>query len=207
MAITLTFLQAAPLHIRQNKLQQVPFQPISPHPARCPTQEPHQYVVALAGSKKGRRNFSPTILNRQASFRYELLDTYECGIELLGTEVKSIRNGQLNLKDGHARVKNGELFLHNVHISEWSQAHKAFNHEPLRTRKLLLHKRIIRKLAESQLNAGLTIIPTKTYFSSNGFLKVEIALARGKQLHDKREAIKKRDADRDLQRAVKQIVR
>lgn len=175
--------------------------------ATCPRRHTISHPVALAASsKKPKNTYAPTTINRPARFRYQLLQTYECGIELLGTEVKAVRDGRLNLRDGFARVKDAQLYLHNVHIGEWTQSHRAFNHEPLRVRRLLLHKRMIRKLAGEQTDSGVTLIPTRAYFSSNGYLKVEIALARGKQTHDKRETIKKRDNERDLRRAIKQVV-
>ncbi len=146
---------------------------------------------------------APTVENRIARNRYEFLETFECGIELFGTEIKAIRDGKMNLKQGYARVKDGELFLHNVHISHWRNASKYFNHDPLRPRRLLLHKRSIRKLEMKQKDSGLTIVPTRAYFNGRGFLKMEIALARGKQLHDKREDIKRREQDRDARRIIK----
>lgn len=161
---------------------------------------------AAPSGKKRRANHAPTVQNRQARFRYEVIDTYECGIELLGTEVKAIREGRMTIRDGYGRVKDGQLFLHNVHIAEWSHTHRAFNHDPIRTRRLLLHKSVIRKLAVRQLDTRVTLIPLRCYFSKNGFLKVELALAKGKQLHDKRETVKKRDQDRDLKRAMKYVM-
>lgn len=146
------------------------------------------------------------MLNRQVRFRYELLETHECGIELLGTEIKSVRAGKLNLRDGYARVDNAQLFLHNVHIAHCTFAGPAFNHDPIRPRRLLLHKKDIRKLEEKQKDTGLTLVPTKAYFSNNGYLKIEIALAKGKKLHDKRLDLKKRDDDREIRRVVKQSV-
>lgn len=152
---------------------------------------------------RGDLRRAPTVDNRVARNRYDYLETHECGVELLGTEIKAVREGKMNIRQGYARVKNGELFLHNVHISHWSGASKFFNHDPLRERKLLLHKRIIRKLAVQQKDPGLTLVPAKAYFNNRGYLKLEIALARGKKLHDKREDIKKRDADRDIRRIIK----
>lgn len=146
---------------------------------------------------------APSVENRVARQRYDFIDTYECGIELLGTEIKAVRDGKMNIRQGFARVKNQELFLYNVHISHWTSASKYFNHDPLRERRLLLHKRLIRKLSFSQTDAGLTIVPTRAYFNKRGFLKIEVALARGKKLHDKREDIKKRESDRDLKRIIK----
>lgn len=167
---------------------------------------PRLPTTALAATAKKRRNYRPTILNRPARFRYDISETHECGVELLGTEIKSIREGSMNLKDGYARVTDGQIFLHNVHISGWLGAHKAFNHDPLRVRRLLLHKRLIRKLAAKQTDVGLTIIPLRAYFSDNNYLKVEIGLARGKKLHDKREDLKKRDNERDMRRDLKDIL-
>lgn len=162
--------------------------------------------MALAKKTKSAKNYSPTVLNRAARHRYELLETFECGIELYGTEIKSVRQGNMNIRDGFARVKNGELFLHNVHISPWTKATAFFNHDPVRERRLLLHKKSIRKLEGKQKDKGLTLIPTKTYFSDSGYLKVEVALARGKQLHDKREDLKRRDDKRNMQRIIKATV-
>lgn len=160
-------------------------------------------VVMLAKAKRGPK--APSVENRLARNRYEFLETYECGIELLGTEIKAIRDGKMNIRQGYARVKDGELFLHNVHIAHWQNASKYFNHDPLRIRRLLLHKRSIRKLAGKQVDVGLTLVPSRCYFSPRGFLKVEIALARGKKLHDKREDIKRRDDERNVRRIMKNI--
>lgn len=189
-------------HVRQCVTKRVS-SPLQPSP------QPYVFLTPLAfaaSGKKSRKNYSPTVVNRIAHFRYDILETHECGIELLGTEIKSVREGGLNLREGYARVKDGEIFLHNVHISSWTMAHKAYNHEPLRVRRLLLHKRVIRRLEVRQTEIGLTLIPLKSYFSSNNYLKIEIGLARGKKLHDKREDEKKREADRDIKRAVKDFV-
>ncbi|MDY7024033.1 MAG: SsrA-binding protein SmpB [Cyanobacteriota bacterium] len=140
--------------------------------------------------------------NRKARYLYELLETYQAGIELLGTEVKSIRAGRVNMQDGYALVRNGEAWLFNVHISPYeTSAH--FNHDPRRTRKLLLHRKEINKLIGLVEQKGLTLVPTKMYFK-NGLVKVDIAVARGKKLHDKRETIKQRDDKRQMARALKQ---
>jgi SsrA-binding protein len=167
------------------------------HRTSCP--------LSMSGpaDSKRKRNWAPKIENRIARMRYEFLATYECGIELLGTEIKSVRSGQMNLREGYARVKGGQMYLHNVHITPWESAGHYFNHEALRPRRLLLHKSEIRKLASKQDDPGLTLIPAKAYFTKSGFLKVELALARGKQLHDRREDIKKRENDRELKRIVK----
>ena len=140
--------------------------------------------------------------NRQARYQYEILDTYEAGIALLGTEVKSIREGKLNLRDGFANVKRGEVWLHNVHISPHKMTNLAYNHEPRRVRKLLLHKQEIRKLIVQTEQKGLTLVPLKMYIK-DGRVKVSIALGRGKKLHDKRDSLKKKQDKRDMARAMK----
>lgn len=140
--------------------------------------------------------------NRQARFEYEILETYEAGIALQGTEVKSIRAGRINLRDGYAILRNGEAWLINVHISPLESASAFFNHDPRRTRKLLLHRQEIRKLIGKVEQQGLTLVPLKMYLKK-GFVKIAIGLARGKKLHDKRETLKKRQDERDMQRAMK----
>jgi SsrA-binding protein len=140
--------------------------------------------------------------NRQARFLYEILETYEAGVQLTGTEVKSIRAGKANLQDGYALVKNGEAWLLNVHISPYTQSSGYFNHDPRRTRKLLLHRKEIRTLLGKVQQEGLTLVPLKMYFKG-GLIKVSIALGKGKKLHDKREDMKRRDDQRDIQRAMK----
>ncbi|BAZ05206.1 SsrA-binding protein SmpB [Calothrix sp. NIES-3974] len=140
--------------------------------------------------------------NRQARFLYEILETYEAGIQLVGTEVKSIRAGKVNLKDGYAILRNGEAWLLNVHISPHQQASEFFNHEPRRTRKLLLRRDELRKLIGKVEQEGLTLVPLKLYLK-RGWVKVSIALARGKKIHDKREDIKRRQDKREMQRAMK----
>jgi SsrA-binding protein len=140
--------------------------------------------------------------NRQARYLYEILETFEAGIVLVGTEIKSIRAGKLNLRDGFALLRNGEMFLMNVHVSPHSTASQLFNHEPRRTRKLLLHRKEIRKLTGQVEQQGLTLVPLKMYLK-RGIVKVDMALVRGKKLHDKREASKRRDDQREMQRAMK----
>jgi SsrA-binding protein len=140
--------------------------------------------------------------NRQARFQYEILETYEAGIELVGTEVKSIREGKVNLRDGFALVRDGEVLLLNVHVSPHQTASQFFNHDPRRTRKLLLHRQEIRKLVGKVEQQGLTLVPLKMYFKG-GWVKVALGLAKGKKLHDKREDVKRRDDQRDMQRAMK----
>ncbi len=141
--------------------------------------------------------------NRQARFQYEILETYEAGIQLVGTEVKSIRAGKVNLRDGFALVRNGEVLLLNVHISPHHTTSQIFNHDPRRTRKLLLHKDEIRKLVGKVEQQGLTLVPLKMYLK-RGWVKVDLGLARGKKLHDKRDDMRKRQDQRDMQRALKQ---
>ncbi|MFE1746181.1 SsrA-binding protein SmpB [Coleofasciculus sp. H7-2] len=140
--------------------------------------------------------------NRQARFLYEILETYEAGMELTGTEVKSIRLGQANLRDGYALIRDGEIWLLNVHISPYKGIGAFFNHDPRRTRKLLLHRQEIRKLIGKVEQQGLTLVPLKMYLKG-GWIKVTLGLGKGKKLHDKREDIKRRDDKRDMERAMK----
>lgn len=141
------------------------------------------------------------ILNRQAKFNYFIEDTYEAGIVLTGTEIKSIREGKAQLKDSYAIYKNGEIFLLNMHISKYDNGN-IFNHEETRTRKLLLNKREIYKIRDSIERDGYTLIPIKVYFKGN-YAKVELGIARGKHNYDKRETIKERDIKRELERNYK----
>ncbi len=140
--------------------------------------------------------------NRKAKHDFLIEEVYEAGIELTGTEVKSAKNGRINLKDGFARVKNGEIFLHNVHISPYEEGNR-FNHDPTRTRKLLMHKREIRKLIGYTQTRGYTLVPLSVY-TKRGKIKVELALAKGKQKHDKREAIKRKTMEREAEKAIKE---
>ena len=141
--------------------------------------------------------------NRRARHDYEVLDTIECGIELFGTEVKSIRSGQVNLKDSHARIEEGELYLYNVHISPYDHGNR-FNHDPVRKRRLLLHKREIQKLKSKIQEKGLTLIPLKLYFKANSnWVKVDLGICKGKRLYDKRQDISKRENQRQLERIIK----
>ena len=141
--------------------------------------------------------------NRQARYLYEILDTYEAGIQLVGTEAKSLREGKVNLRDGYALIRNGEAWLINVHISPYQASGAYFNHEPRRNRKLLLHRREISKLIGQIEQKGLTLVPLKMYFKGN-WVKVSIGVGRGKKLHDKRETLKRRQDKRDIARAMKQ---
>ena len=141
------------------------------------------------------------ILNRKANFDYAIEDTYEAGIALKGTEVKSIRNGKANIKDSYAIVRNYEMFLINTHISLYEEGNN-FNHEETRTRKLLLHKKEILKLKNKVEMEGYTLIPLKIYFVKQR-VKVLIGLAKGKKNYDKRETIKKRDVEREMRKTIK----
>ncbi|AQP53322.1 SsrA-binding protein [Vagococcus penaei] len=139
--------------------------------------------------------------NRKARHDYTVIDTIEAGIVLQGTEIKSIRQRRINLKDGFARVMNGEVYLMNVHISPYEQGN-IFNHDPLRTRKLLMHKKQIAKLVSETKNQGTTLVPLKVYIK-NGVAKVLIGIAKGKKQYDKREDIKQRDIKREISRSLK----
>jgi SsrA-binding protein len=139
--------------------------------------------------------------NRQARHRYNLLDKWEAGLVLTGTEVKSLREGKAQIKDGYAALRDGEVWLHNVHIPPYGPASRE-NHEPERPRKLLMHKNEIERLIGKTREKGLTLVPTRMYFRG-GRAKVEIALARGKDVGDKRQAIKEREMKREMERAVR----
>ena len=139
--------------------------------------------------------------NRKAFHDYHLLETFEAGLVLLGTEVKAIREGRVNLRDSFARIDNGELYLFNVNISPYS--HRGYaNHEPLRARKLLLHRDEIRKLIGKTVEKGMTLVPVRMYFKK-GRVKVAVSLAKGKKEYDKRETVKRRDAERETRAAIK----
>ena len=140
--------------------------------------------------------------NRKASHDYIILDTIEAGMVLTGTEIKSVRKAKINLKDGYASIRNGEVFLQNVHISPFEQGN-IFNHDPLRTRKLLLHKKQIKYLIEETKTPGVTLVPLKVYLK-NGVAKVLIGLAKGKKSYDKRDALKQKDMKREIDRAMKE---
>jgi SsrA-binding protein len=138
--------------------------------------------------------------NRQASHRYNLLERWEAGLQLQGSEVKSLREGAVQLKDSYAALRDGEVWLHNMHIAPYAPASRE-NHEPERPRKLLLHRREIERMDSKMNERGLTIVPTRIYFKG-AYAKVEIALARGKDMHDKRHSIKERDQRREMDRAL-----
>jgi len=139
--------------------------------------------------------------NKKARHNYFIEDTLEAGIALLGTEVKSCRDGKANLVDSYAEFERGEIYLYSCHISPYNPAHQ-FNHEPTRKRKLLLHKREIDRLLGISREKGYSLIPLKLYFK-NGRVKVELSIAKGKKMHDKRESIKKKEADREIRKAMK----
>ena len=151
---------------------------------------------------KGKRKAAAgdVATNRQASHKYNLLDRWEAGIALTGTEVKSLRTGQAQIKDAYAAVSQGEVWLNNVHIPPYEPASRE-NHEPERPRKLLLKRREIERIVDATKEKGLTVVPTRIYFKGP-YAKVEIALARGKDLYDKRRAIKDRDQKREMERAM-----
>jgi SsrA-binding protein len=139
--------------------------------------------------------------NRKAFHDYEIITRYEAGLSLVGTEVKSLRLGKAQLMDAYATVEGGEVFLHNMHISQYDMAHQE-NHDPIRKRRLLLTKREISKLWVATNEKGFTIVPLKVYFKGP-FAKVEIAVARGKRTYDKRQAVAKRDAEREMERKLR----
>jgi SsrA-binding protein len=159
---------------------------------------------------KGKKKTAPgdVATNRQASFRYNLIERYECGIALTGTEVKSLRDGNAQLKDAYATIKDGEVWLIGAYIAPYPAAARD-NHDPERPRKLLMHRSEIDKLTISTSERGFTLIPTRIYFSSGerSRAKVEIALARGKDLWDKRDSIRTRDMARDVQRELREVGR
>jgi SsrA-binding protein len=154
----------------------------------------------MAKRKKRKAAAGDVATNRQAGFRYHLLEKFECGIVLQGSEVKSLREGGVQLKDAYAEVRDGEVWLHNMHIAPYKPAARQ-NHDPERPRKLLLHRREIERLVGKTAERGLTLVPTRVYFSGPR-AKVELALARGKELHDKRRSIKERETRREIERAL-----
>jgi SsrA-binding protein len=153
-------------------------------------------------AKRKKRKAAPgdVATNRQAGFRYHLLERLEAGIVLQGSEVKSLREGAVQLKDAYAEVRDGEVWLRNMHIAPYKPAARE-NHDPDRPRKLLLHRREIERLVGKTAERGLTLVPTRVYFSGPR-AKVELALARGKEMHDKRRAIKERETRREIERAL-----
>ena len=159
-------------------------------------------------AKKGKKKAAvgDVATNRQASFRYELLDKVEAGMVLRGTEVKALRDGGAQLKDAYATITDGEVWLHNLHIPPYKPAARE-NHEPERDRKLLLNRKEIEKITGRIAERGWTLVPTRIYFSDDGRAKVEVALARGKDFFDKRESIKQKDMKRDVERQIRDAQR
>ena len=141
--------------------------------------------------------------NRRARFEYQLEDDIETGLQLTGTEVKSLRQGQANIAESYASVENGGLFLINANIPEYQQAGPFYQHEPKRPRRLLLHKKEIAKLAQAVDREGMTLVPVELYFNSRGIAKLKLCVAKGKKLHDKRETEKKRDWNREKARIMR----
>lgn len=159
------------------------------------------YVTSRMASKDTDEQNELIARNKRARHDYEILETWEAGIVLTGTEVKALRDGRANLTDAFGIVKEGEVYLLNLHIGAYGQGN-VFNHDPTRTRKLLLHRREIRRLIGAVERQGLTLVPLDLYFKG-GRVKTRLALARGKQQHDRREDIKKRDAEREIARALR----
>jgi SsrA-binding protein len=156
-------------------------------------------VAKAAPADRGERIVAD---NRKAFHDYHILETFEAGVVLQGTEVKAIREGRVNLRDSFARVEDGEVFIYNVHISPYT--HRGYaDHEPTRRRKLLLHRQEIRKLIGRTVEKGMTLVPVRLYFK-RGKVKVAVSLAKGKQAHDKRETIRRREIDRETRAAVKE---
>jgi SsrA-binding protein len=151
--------------------------------------------------RKDHPNYSPRIVNRRALHEYFITAKLECGIALQGSEVKSLRQGKAQLQESFARIERGELILHGCHIDPYDKATLAWNHDPKRERKLLAHRREIHKLESATRERGTTLIPLAIYFKG-GRAKIEIGIAKGKQQHDKRESIKRKEQDREVRRAM-----
>jgi len=154
-------------------------------------------------TKEKDDQFKVVATNRKAYYDYFIEEKFEAGIVLKGTEVKSLRDGRVNLQDSYASVKDSEVFLHHCHISPYSHGN-IMNHDPIRVRKLLLHKKEINKLLGKTQQKGLTVIPLRIYFSKRGQAKVELGLAKGKKLYDRRDSIKAREAGREVERVIKE---
>lgn len=161
--------------------------------------------MAKAKTKKRKIGAGDVASNRYASYRYELLERIECGVVLQGTEVKALRASGAQLKDGYAAIRDGEMWLHSVHIPAYLPASRE-NHDPERPRKLLLHRAEIERIAARVAERGLTLVPTRIYFKGPR-AKIEIALARGKDVHDKRHAIRERESKRDMERGIREARR
>ena len=161
----------------------------------------------MAKGRKRKLGAGDVASNRQASFRYNLLERFECGIVLAGTEVKSLREGKAQIKDAYASIRDNEVWLYGLYIPPYGPAARD-NHDPDRPRKLLLHRREIERLAIRTNERGLTLVPTRMYFTgTRSRAKVEIALAKGKDLYDKRQSIKSRDVAREIQRELREVGR
>jgi SsrA-binding protein len=145
-------------------------------------------------------------VNKKAYFNYEIIESLEAGIALQGSEVKSIKEGRISLKDSYAEIRDGDVFLVQCHISPYEAANR-FNHDPLRPRRLLLHRQEIKRLTGKIKEKGFTLVPTKVMLNEKGRIKVEISLAKGKRVYEKKEAIKERDRDRELRRELKRARR
>jgi SsrA-binding protein len=161
--------------------------------------------MAKAKGRKRKIAAGDVASNRYASYRYELLERLECGVALAGTEIKSLRTSGAQLRDGYVSIRDGELWLHSVHIPPYPPAARE-NHEPERDRKLLAHRGEIERLAARVSERGLTLVPTRIYYS-DGRAKVEIALARGKDLYDKRQTIRERESKREMERGIREARR
>lgn len=145
--------------------------------------------------------FKDIAKNKKARFEYEIIETFEAGIVLQGTEVKSLRTGKANIQDAFAKIKKGEVFIHQMHISPYEMGNR-YNHDPMRIRKLLLHKKEIKRLTGKLQEKGLTLVPLKLYFK-NGKVKIQLGLGKGKTTYDKRHTLKQKEAKRDMERAIK----
>jgi SsrA-binding protein len=158
----------------------------------------------MAAARKKKDDANGLIAeNRRARFEYQLSDTFEAGIQLTGTEVKSLRQGQANIAESYVSIENGDLVLINANIPEYQQAGPFYNHEPRRPRKLLVHKKEIARLAQAIDRQGMTIVPLRLYFNDRGLVKLQIAVAQGKKVHDKRETERKRDWQRQKARLLR----
>ncbi len=160
-------------------------------------------VANKSSGGSGKKTGPPRIINRKARHLYEIEETFEFGIVLIGSEVKSLRGGNANLQDGYAKIVRGELFLHGLHISPFENRNTFHDLDPKRERKLLAHKKQIAKLEVSLAQCGYTLVPLKIYFTKS-FAKVQLGLGKGKKLYDKRESLKRKTVDREMERAMKE---
>ncbi len=156
----------------------------------------------MAGKKDKKKPQQQQFKNRRAFYEYHVLEKVECGMVLMGSGIKSLREGQINLSDSYARIDDGEVFLINCHISEYKNASYFGHDEPLRKRKLLLRRAEIRKLERRVELKGFTLVPLRVYFNARGIAKLELGIGRGKQLHDKRQSVKTRDTEREMRREM-----